>query len=707
MEVNARLDMLPKAGLPLRHRVAVHWDSHQIPFIEAQCDHDLAVTLGIVHVHLRWAQMEVMRRVAHGRIAEAAGPFGLRLDRLLRTLDLTRAVPQIVAEMPEATRDWVQAFVAGVNHAVWHMPVVPAEFRLLGLTRETWTLQDIVSLGRLAAFDVTWFVWLALLRNKGNQAKQLWHRAVARALGVEPTGSGSFPEPFTRTASNSWVVAPGRSLSGAACIASDSHLPALLPNLFLIVGYHSPSYQAVGLMTPGIPAILLGRNPWIAWGGTNLHAMSSDLFDVSDLPASSVSERRERIRVRFGGRRRLRVRETELGPVVSDLLPGLKGKQCTLRWIGHRASDELTSMLAVNTARNWQDFRGAINGIGVPGQNMTYADAAGHIGKAMAAHLPTRAPDEVPPLIRPSSAGKAWRKILRGSDLPSVFDPEEGFVASANDRPPKGRVVIGYLFSSNHRINRLRHMLGQRRDWDHPKLAQLQLDVAAPDALPVRDVLVAVLRGQPYPASLALAEQLAHWDGLYTAESVGALAFELLLYQLGRALYGRRGLTASSAIWNARDLLVQDIRALPPEVLHRKLQRAATAALRGVRRYRTWGDMHRVQPRHFMVDVPFIGRRYGLDDAPADGGSDTVLKTAHPLTNRRHCAGLVTTARHISDLSDLDSNWFVLLGGQDGWAGSTTVSDQVPLWRRGEYVQVPLRPESARDVFPYHTELRP
>jgi penicillin G amidase len=102
-----------------------------------------------------------------------------------------------------------------------------------------------------------------------------------------------------------------------------------------------------------------------------------------------------------------------------------------------------------------------------------------------------------------------------------------------------------------------------------------------------------------------------------------------------------------------------------------------------------------------------IGRRFRTPDFPADGGSDTILKTAHAMTGRRHRAGLVSTARHVSDLSDLDDNWFVLLGGQDGWSGSTTTADQIPLWRTGKYIRVPLRPESVRRVFRFCTELRP
>ena len=60
-------------------------------------------------------------------------------------------------------------------------------------------------------------------------------------------------------------------------IASDPHLSIVLPNACLLAAFRSPSYHAAGLLIPGLPFIALGRNPWIAWGGTNLHAASSDL----------------------------------------------------------------------------------------------------------------------------------------------------------------------------------------------------------------------------------------------------------------------------------------------------------------------------------------------------------------------------------------------------------------------------------------------
>ena len=81
-----RLAMLPRAGLPVAKPVTIHWNPHRVPFIEAQTDQDLAVALGVVHAHLRLGQLELMRRIALGRVSELVGAAGVGVDQLLHTL---------------------------------------------------------------------------------------------------------------------------------------------------------------------------------------------------------------------------------------------------------------------------------------------------------------------------------------------------------------------------------------------------------------------------------------------------------------------------------------------------------------------------------------------------------------------------------------------------------------------------------------------
>jgi penicillin amidase len=117
--------------------------------------------------------------------------------------------------------------------------------------------------------------------------------------------------------------------------------------------------------------------------------------------------------------------------------------------------------------------------------------------------------------------------------------------------------------------------------------------------------------------------------------------------------------------------------------------------------------MHRLQLAHLFSVVPYIGGKYRLADYPAAGANETLLKSAHPLTAGRNSATYGAVARAISDLSNPDENYFVLLGGQDGRLRSDASLDQVPLWLSRQYVQVPLSPESVRKSFEFRVELRP
>ena len=367
-------------------------------------------------------------------------------------------------------------------------------------------------------------------------------------------------------------------------------------------------------------------------------------------------------------------------------------------------------MLRVNRASNWTEFRAAIDSFAVPGQTLTYADVEGRIGKAMAARLPRRTfalPDDP---VRPARHADQWRNFVTGADLPAVFDPPEGFVASANEKPSVAIVPIGYVFSSSNRSERLSQLLRGLPRHSFDDLARLQQDVSAPSALKLRDDLVQTLREVAGPANARLQQLvrvLAEWNGRYAPDSQGALCFELFVFFLIRALIGGKRLSLYSTIWNAPDLISADIAAAHRSVLVTAVRKAAAATAPRLAKYRVWGEMHRLRLSHPAGLIPIIGRRYRFGDWPLAGGSETVLRSAHPPMARRHYASLAASARHISDLSDPDANYFILLGGQDGWLRSTTMLDQVPLWRAGRYIRVPLTPETVRRTFSVHMQLRP
>jgi penicillin amidase len=466
-------------------------------------------------------------------------------------------------------------------------------------------------------------------------------------------------------------------------------------------------------MVPGLPFVAVGRNADIAWGGTNLRAASSDLFDVSALPAEAITERTERIDVRWWPDSEVTVRDTPYGPLISDapVLPHRDGERLALRWIGHRPTDEMSAMLAVNRARDWQEFRQALDGFALSSQNFLYADRQGNISQLTAAQLPARPPTPPTDIVHPLADAAAWDRIVTSAELPSSYNPATGFLASANNRPAAADVLIGYFFSADDRVLRLQQQLGARSDWTVERLRTLQRDAYGRSSILLRDALIQRLETDRMtvarPEEQRVLDLVAAWDGVYAAGSPGALAFEALAAGVVTALYDEATRAILDSGGNLYAFLAEDLLDIETTRLQAAMASALPPAAAALQRYGSWGEAHRLPVQHLLGGLPVIGARYRFADLPAAGSSETILKTAHALTTERHSTRYGAQARHISDLSDPDANWFVLLGGQDGWFNSPSFSDQVEPFMAGELIQVPLTLDKVRASFPHRLDLAP
>ncbi|WP_205963628.1 penicillin acylase family protein [Roseicella aquatilis] len=721
--IDQRLAALPKDGLALHRPVSIRWNDHLVPWIEAESDADLAFALGLVHGHLRGAQVALLRMVARGRLSEIAGPLARDIDHALRILDFGRAAPKIERRWPPETRAFVERFAAGLNHAVLHGPR-PREFGLLGLRPEPFTTADILAIGRLAGTDINWLSYFSLLAERGTPGfARRWGRMLEAGAGTAVPGGGeqaalgALLQGLSRSGSNAVAIAPSRSASGAAMLASDPHLGMSLPNLWMLAGMRSPSFHLVGLMVPGLPIIGLGRNRDVAWGGTNLRAASSDLFDVSRLPPEAFSETEVTIRQRlwFSATRRLRV--TPQGPVVTDspVVPGRPGEAIALRWAGQEPADEITALLRAARARSGAEFRDSFSGFAVSPQNMLWAARDGSIGRVTAAVLPARAgfPQEDPVLdARDPAATGPWQRLRDARDLPRLENPPEGVLASANENPTlwtKDPPPIGTFFSDGDRVARLRAMALAKPRLTPADLAAMQADTVAPKAAALAAGLLARLEalpgGAPDPALLA---PLRGWDGDYAEASRAALVFELLLARLVPALEVESGSRGPETGWNfLTTFLLRDLDALPPARREAVLREAVAAVAPAAARYRNWGEVHRLRAAHWLVNLPVLGRLFVLGSYPVGGSRETPMKSGHGLVTGPHEVSFGSMARQVSDMADPDANWFTLFGGQDGWLGSAAFADQVPLWRERRGIRMPLRPATVAAEFPRVTVLRP
>ncbi|MEC9344673.1 MAG: penicillin acylase family protein [Pseudomonadota bacterium] len=729
--VSGRIAAMQTAGLDLQRPVEIRWNAHMVPWITAETDDDAAYALGYVHGWLRLGQMEIGRRAASGRLAELAGPLAADIDESLRILGYRRDAEAAYTRLPEATKRWIDRFSAGINAAMAALPELPHEYRLLGFRPEPWTPVDVMAFGRLAGSDVNWLTAVGMLKlTKRPDWPDIWRQAMEFNGGTVPSiaAAGDDSERdaatrlawmlgtiagFARTGSNAWAVTGAKSASGKPVLATDPHLGIQAPNLWLLVGLKSPTFEVVGMMPAGLPVFGLGRNRELAWGATNLRARSSDFVDVTGLPAGRIETQTETVGIRFGFDREVTRRITPWGPVITDapLVEDARGRELALRWVGYQPSDELTAYLDGARATDVQAFRAAFRDYAVPGLAFVLASASGDIAIGTAARLPAR-PLEAPRdlvMAPPAEGMDAWGRMLGAADLPWILNPAKGYVASANNPTAPTIAPLTLFDTPPDRISVIEQRLAGADQVDRDFMGALQRDTLSPSALVLRD---AVLQ-QAERAGMAtdIPARLRAWDGRYDADSEGALLFEGLVSAMAPAIYAALGQDDVYEViqrWSwFRVKVAADMARLTPD----QLRTVFAAGLKGLAeveaKARVWGDLHRLELSHPFSNAPLIGSRYIFSDLPTGGSNETVMKAAHSPSTERHRTVYGSQARQVNDMADPDANWFVLLGGQDGWLNAEGFSSQMPLWQSGDYIRMPLERATVEAEFTTVTMLRP
>lgn len=756
-----RIEQVSAAGTNASGNLVIRWNTYAMPFIEAERDEDVPYAMGLVHAHLRLGQMQLLRMGAQGRLAEMAGPLATDIDHTLRAIDFAGAAAKAESVLRADTRKWIERYVQGVNDYQASLQTGPGELppdsKLLAIPQEAWTVRDVLTIGRLAGTDINWGLLGAYLRNRDEPGfAKVYQRMLGWGRGATPSfgpGAGGQPIPmlgeFSKSGSNSWAVMgrlrPDRGGASderrnAALIASDPHVGFNVPALWVVVGARSPGYEAIGFTIPGLPVVLLGTNGTIAWGGTNMVGLASAMYDVTDVPQSLMTSRTEKIGVRFWADTERVIETSPVGPVMTDtpLLKPATGaamprserkRKIAWSWRGQYASDEISAFLDANRARDFNAFRSAFAPYAVSGQNFLYADAKGNIGQVLALSTSPGAgriatQTEGGPIGKVSSSGEAsppfatdaaGRGFVGPAELPFAYNPDAGYLISANNTPVNTDPPVTLTTNANDRIDRLAQLIREDREQTVASHQKHQLDVYSIAAHRLAKAIAAMAAGTgrefgDTAARTAIAD-LSAWDGHYAVDSRGAAVMHRVIYFLGKAtyeaMYGKKSasyLLGSSAVV---DFLREDLGTpQTPGPAAKHLARALRDAGNSLEPEQVWGDIHRLRVSHPLGLVPVVGGSWRFDEFPVAGSVTTVYKTATDAGPGVQRTRFGANARHISDLRDPDENYFVLMGGQDGWIGSANFADQVPLWRDGKLIRVPFTAKAVEADFPIVTKVR-
>jgi penicillin G amidase len=720
----------------LDHPVEVLRDRWGIPHVYARTQRDLFVGQGYLAATDRLWQIEMWRRAGEGRLAEVLGPSAVSRDRFARLMKYRGDIDAEWTSYAPDAKEIIAAFVAGVNARIAQVREdPPLEFKILGLAPEPWTPE--VCLARMAGFVMT--------RNAANEVaraqlvRAVGARAAAAAWPPDPPVEIAIPEGLdlegidgailtgARAAgaaldlrkdegSNNWTVAGSRTRTGKPILANDPHRAITIPSLRWMSHLVGPSWNVIGAGEPALPGVAAGHNDRVAFGFTIVGIDQQDLYVEELNPANPLEYRhrgawkamtvvREELKVKGRSPETLDLRFTVHGPVIHE--DHVRHRAYALRWVGTEPGTAgYLASLSLNRARDWGAFTKALDRWKVPSENLVYADVEGNIGWQAAGLTPLRKGwSGLLPV--PGNGNYEWQGFLPMSELPRLYNPARGYVATANHNilPPGYPHAIGHEWAMDWRYRRIDEVLRSRTDFTVEDFQVLQHDEMS---LPARR-LVPLLRGadRRRPA----ADRLASWDCVLRRDSPEAAIFQVWIRKLVPKVWKKNVSPETVRAMGDRMSLEKTIdwleRSPGDPALFEALDEAVAdlgARLGPDPSTWSWGALHRASFQHPLGKTDELRRT--LDRGPvARGGDGNTVNNTSPGPDYQQANG--ASFRQILDLSDWDRSVATNVPGQSGDPSSPHYDDLLPLWAEGRYFPLVYSREAVERATRERLLLRP
>jgi len=477
---------------------------------------------------------------------------------------------------------------------------------------------------------------------------------------------------------------------------------------------------------PGMPYVIVGHNRRVAWGFTNVGPAAEDLViekfnDKGEYltPQGWVQpeHRQEIIRVKGKPEVKLDVVITRHGPIITSLVPG-ETRPLALEWSIYKPGMTRIPFYQVNSAKNWEEFRAALSTFGAPGQNVVYADVDGHIGYQSTGFVPIRASGDGSLPVPGDTDAYEWKGYIPFDEMPRVFDPPSGIIATANGRitPDGYPYSIGFEWDSPYRTERIYKLLSKPKKYTSADMLEIQTDVVSELDHYCAERFVYAIDHTPKASerARAAADIMRGWDGKMAVDSVApTIAFysrgklqELLLRpKFGDDWKAYKG-WFMSPVFVENTLAHQPAQWLPSgysnydELLTAAVEAAITDSKTPSSLDRwTWGRVHQIDLKHpFWSQVPILKRGAGPGPHPLAGDSLTIKAAGQRFG---------PSERYTADLSDLDHSTLDVVNGQSGNLFDEHYDDQWDAYYHGRTFTLPFTPEAVAKATKHRLELVP
>jgi len=737
----------------LEKETTVYFDDFGVPHIYADSEKDAMTALGYVHAQERLWQMELLRRIAPGRLSEIFGGVALKNDKFFAGIGIEEASAKAIAKLDKNSESYelTQAYLDGINQYL-EEGVTPIEFTLVGVKKQKFTLKDVYNIFGYMSFS---FAMAQKTDPLLTDIKNKYGVEYLKDLGIE----GEFnttrikiskekTEEYTEISksitsmldqspippfvgSNSWVVGPHKSNTGKVIFANDPHIGFSQPGTWYEAHFVTPEHELYGCYLAGTPFPLLAHNRDYAYGLTMFENDDIDFYqeknksdDASQYQTptgfSKYEIRKKTIKVKDSSDVVLNIKSTRHGPIMNDFMERLEKKNpIAMSWTYTREPILiLDAAYGLSHAKNTTDFKKAVSLIAAPGLNVMYGDAKGNVGWWASGKLYKHNEGVNTHLILDGSSGKDdITTFLDFEKNPSAENPKWGYVYSANNQPEpidNGYLYPGYYLPED-RAKRISGILDAKSDWDKEAISKMIYDNTSDVAVGVVKDLISSLDSKVLSnKEKEVITVLKSWKGTTNLEDLAPTIYNKWIYlylkntfedemgkenfnlflgiSIGKQVIANQIKNENSVWWD--NIKTKNVKETRTQIVSKSFHDAVATLQNQLGENVSdwkWGKVHTVEHEHPLGKVKALRGLFNVGPFDSPGSNEVINNLFFGFNDdgKYYIKGGPST-RRIVDFADVENSWSILPTGQSGNPFSKHYDDQAEMYNAGKFRKMKL-----------------
>ena len=737
----------------LTKKVTVYFDEIGVPHINAETQKDAYIALGYVHAQDRLWQMDLVRRIAAGRLSEIFGEKLIRTDKLFSGLGIEEASDETIKNLDKNSQHYklALAYLEGVNQYI-EDGKTPIEYTLVGVEKEKYTLKDMYNVYGYMAFS---FAIAHKTDPLLNEVKEKLGTAYFKELiGAEfenltyiknetkPELTGSFTKamhdlynvlpisPFI--GSNSWVIGADKTKNGKVIFANDPHIGFSQPSVWYQAHIKTPDYEMYGFNLALTPYPLLGHNRNYAYGLTMFENDDIDFYIEEENPDNKLQYKTENgfidyklieKHLKIKGRKDsiYTIKVSKHGPVMNGLVDHIDDtRSIAMQWIYTMHKNELLEVgYELSHANSLSEFKAGTKKLHAPGLNIMYGDAKNNIAWFASGKLyKYRDSLYTKTYLNGASGDDEILEYLDFEQNPQAVNPSWNYVYSANNQPDSiaGMLYPGYYLNED-RGERIVQLLEPKNDWTKEGVAKMIMDATSPNAAKIASDFVNSINRDKLSASEKQAISiLKKWKGNFDKNEVAPVIYNRMVYEFQKNTFSDEMGEAFKQFENTpfieKVLPVQSKRVnsvwwdnvATKDKIESK-EEIVTSSFRNTFSFLqnqlgenvenwTWDRVVSVEYKHAVGEVAALRKYFNVGPFVTNGGDQVINNQIYDIDSTgvyKVKAGPST--RRIVDFSDVENSLAILPTGQSGRVFSKHYKDQAKKYLNGDFFKMKINKE--------------